>query len=73
MILYIDGAVDMDEAVRLTKKRTKMYAKRQYTWFKKELGINWVDITGITNPEYAFAKVINDVEIMKKLIYSNVN
>jgi tRNA dimethylallyltransferase len=73
MALYLDGAADLDEAVRLTKKRTKMYAKRQYTWFKKEPDINWVDITGITNTEHAFAKVINDVEIMKKLIYSNVN
>jgi len=28
----------LEEAVRLIKKHTKMYAKRQMTWFKKEPG-----------------------------------
>ena len=73
MALYLNGTVDLNEAVRLTKKRTKMYAKRQFTWFRKEPDINWVDISGIANAEHALSRVMNDVEIMKKLIYSNVN
>ncbi len=63
MRLYLEGAVSMDEAVKLLKKRTKMYAKRQLTWFKKEPAINWVDITGIMDVDKIFTKVINDVEI----------
>ncbi|GBD97587.1 MAG TPA: tRNA (adenosine(37)-N6)-dimethylallyltransferase MiaA [Nitrospirae bacterium] len=66
--LYIDGKVDLAEAVRLTKKRTKMFAKRQFTWFKKETEINWVDITGVMDAEEIFAKVLNDVKILKKFI-----
>ena len=68
MRLYIDGGVDLAEALRLTKKRTKMFAKRQFTWFKKETGINWVDITGMLDAEEIFAKVLNDVKILKKFI-----
>jgi tRNA dimethylallyltransferase len=68
MALYIGGTIDFDEAVRLTQKRTKMYAKRQFTWFKKEPDITWVDITGIMDADNIFTKVINDIEIMKKLI-----
>jgi tRNA dimethylallyltransferase len=64
--LYLDRKLDLNEAVRLTKKRTKMFAKRQFTWFKKEPDINWVDITGITDADKVFAKVINDVKILKK-------
>jgi tRNA dimethylallyltransferase len=60
MLLYINGSVDIDEAVRLLKKRTKMYAKRQLTWFKKEPDVNWVDITGIHDTEEIFLKVINN-------------
>jgi len=71
MILFLEGHIDLNEAVRLTKKRTKMYAKRQYTWFRKEPGIHWIDISGITDVEKIFAKVMNDIEILKKLIYSN--
>jgi tRNA dimethylallyltransferase len=72
MALFLDGSVDLAEAVRLTKKRTKMYAKRQYTWFRKEPDIHWIDITGIMEAEKIFEKVIIDIEIIKKLIYSKV-
>ncbi|MEW6601111.1 MAG: tRNA (adenosine(37)-N6)-dimethylallyltransferase MiaA [Nitrospirota bacterium] len=70
MAMYLEGFVDLNEAVRLTKKRTKMYAKRQYTWFRKEPGIHWIDITGIMDNEKIFQKVISDIEIIKNLIYS---
>lgn len=71
MKLYIDGHVDMEEAVRLIKKRTKMYAKRQFTWFKKEPGIIWVDISGISDKGKIYSKVLKDVEFLKKLLYRN--
>jgi tRNA dimethylallyltransferase len=64
--LYFEGSVDLNEAVRLTKKRTKMFAKRQFTWFKKEPGIQWIDITGFKDADKVFAKVINDVKILTK-------
>ena len=67
MKMYLDGMVDLDEAVRLVKKRTKMYAKRQFTWFRKEPDIHWVDITGIMEADKVFAKVMNDVKILRKL------
>jgi tRNA dimethylallyltransferase len=72
MALFLDGSVDLSEAVRLTKKRTKMYAKRQYTWFRKEPELHWIDITGIMETEKIFEKAVNEVEILKKLIYSKV-
>ncbi len=70
MKLYLDGQVDLHEAVRLIKKRTRNFAKRQYTWFRKEPGIHWVDITGMKSAGTILEKVINDIDIMKKLIYS---
>lgn len=67
MKLYLDGEVDLAEAVRLTKKRTKMYAKRQFTWFRKERDVQWIDITGIMDSGEIFTKVLNDVTMLKKL------
>ncbi|GAB6183538.1 tRNA (adenosine(37)-N6)-dimethylallyltransferase MiaA [Thermodesulfovibrio hydrogeniphilus] len=46
---YLADCYLLEEAVRLIKKRTKMYAKRQFTWFKKEKDILWFDITGDYN------------------------
>ena len=47
LIPYIDGNLSLPDAVELIKKHSRNYAKRQVTWFRKEEGINWVDITGI--------------------------
>lgn len=68
MQLYLRGVISLRDAVRLLKKRTKMYAKRQFTWFKQEPDINWVDITGIIGADKIFAKVVEDVEPVKKLL-----
>lgn len=46
IIKYLNNELSLDEAIRLIKRNTKRYAKRQFTWFKKEQNINWIDITG---------------------------
>jgi len=65
---YIAGEASLDEAVDLIKKRTRNYAKRQMTWFRKEPDITWVDVTGVMDADGILAKVLNEVEIIKKLI-----
>lgn len=67
---YLQGDIILEEAVRLIKKHTKMYAKRQMTWFKKELDITWIDVTGIAESDKIFTRIIINVEILKELIYS---
>ena len=41
---FLQGETDMDEAVRLIKRNTKRYAKRQITWFKKDIEIQWLTL-----------------------------
>ncbi len=38
---YMDGRYDRDEAIRLLKRNTRRYAKRQLTWFKKDEDFQW--------------------------------
>ncbi len=38
---YIEGAYDKNEAIRLLKRNSRRYAKRQLTWFKKDLEFTW--------------------------------
>ena len=38
---YIDGIYDKMEAVRLLKRNSRRYAKRQMTWFRKDDQIKW--------------------------------
>lgn len=42
---YLADLYTLDEAIRLIKKRTRNYAKRQLTWFKQEKDIIWFDIS----------------------------
>ncbi len=41
MIGYINGEYPLEEAVRLLKRNTRRYAKKQLTWFKKDTAIEW--------------------------------
>jgi tRNA dimethylallyltransferase len=38
---YFDGKISLNEAVEAIKQNTRHYAKRQMTWFKKDLEIIW--------------------------------
>lgn len=44
IIESLDGTVTLDEAVRRLKRNTRRYAKRQYTWFRRDTRIRWVDV-----------------------------
>lgn len=41
---YLDGAVTLDEAVRIIKRDTRHFAKRQITWFKREKDVRWLNL-----------------------------
>lgn len=40
---YFDGLYDRDEAIRLLKRNSRRYAKRQITWFRKDPEVVWMD------------------------------
>ena len=40
---FFEGNYDLTEAIRLLKRNTRRYAKRQLTWFKKDEEIKWFD------------------------------
>jgi len=38
---YFEGNIDKNEAIRLIKRNTRRYAKRQLTWLRKEKDFSW--------------------------------
>ncbi len=42
---YLDGDYDREEAIRLLKRNSRRYAKRQLTWFKRDNTTHWVSPT----------------------------
>ncbi len=40
---YLEGKYDKEEAIRLLKRNSRRYAKRQMTWFKRDEEIQWFE------------------------------
>ncbi len=43
IFMYHDGKIDKQETIRLLKRNSRRYAKRQLTWFKRNDEIKWFD------------------------------
>jgi tRNA dimethylallyltransferase len=43
VVEHLEGARSLDETINLVKIRTRQFAKRQMTWFKRQPGVQWVD------------------------------
>ncbi len=45
LLMHMRGEVTLEEAIELIKRETRRFAKRQLTWFRRDLRIQWLDIT----------------------------
>lgn len=52
---YLEQKYDWEEAVRLIKRNSRRYAKRQLTWFKKDEEIHWFQLDN--DAEQNFQKI----------------
>ena len=43
LLSFLDGECSLDEAVRILKRDTRHFAKRQLTWFRRERDVVWID------------------------------
>ena len=49
LLAWMDGEFSLDEAVRILKRDTRHFAKRQITWFKREKDVIWMN-----KPDYDY-------------------
>ena len=45
MFAWMDGEMERDTAIERIKKNTRVYAKKQLTWYRRDPEIRWMDIT----------------------------
>ncbi|MGA2192369.1 MAG: tRNA (adenosine(37)-N6)-dimethylallyltransferase MiaA [Nitrospirota bacterium] len=53
LMAHLDGETSLEDAVRLIKRDTKRYAKRQFTWFNADSRVRWLGL-----PEHGSSAVI---------------
>lgn len=50
---YLEGEYPLEEAVRIIKRDTRHFAKRQLTWFRRERDVIWIDKSRIGSEDEA--------------------
>lgn len=51
---YLDGKLSLESAVDAIKQNSRRYAKRQLTWFRNKLDVDWFDVTNEVKKEEVF-------------------
>jgi len=62
---YLRGECDLARAVYLLKRDTRRYAKRQYTWFRRDRRIRWIsmdEIDACAAARYVASQVLSVTE-----------
>ncbi len=77
VLYYLKGMVTMDEMLRLFKRDTRRFAKRQLTWFRRDPRIRWYDIlnssiSSIQNDIIDIIDTCGDFQTRVQL-YNNIN
>jgi tRNA dimethylallyltransferase len=65
---YFLGKTSRDEAVVFLKRDTRRFAKRQFTWFRREPDAVWVDISGLVEAGEIIAGIKKNIEISNKVV-----
>ncbi len=62
------GRTSREEAVVLLKRDTRRFAKRQFTWFRREPEAVWVDVTGLRKTGEILERIKKNIEISNKVV-----
>lgn len=58
---YFDGEWALDFAIEKIKQNSRIYSRKQMTWFKRDADINWINLSD-TTPELALHEIIEKVK-----------
>ena len=68
LLAYLDGEIPLEEAVRIIKRDTRHFAKRQLTWFRRERDVIWIDRQEIGQEEEKIVDYMLNVLREKNII-----
>lgn len=59
---YLDGSITLKDAIEELKRNSRRYAKRQLTWFRNKMNVEWFNMTNITDMEKKIAEISMYIE-----------
>ncbi|MEH7884408.1 tRNA (adenosine(37)-N6)-dimethylallyltransferase MiaA [Bacillus sp. JJ1609] len=59
---YFAGKINLEAAVEVLKQNSRRYAKRQLTWFRNKMNVEWFDMSVSNDAEKKFAEISKFIE-----------
>lgn len=56
-IPYLNNEVTLEEVINQIQQSSRHFAKRQFTWFRNKMDVNWFDMSDIANFNYNLNKI----------------
>ncbi len=63
IVEHLRGEHSLSETITLVKARTRQFARRQMTWFRRQLQLTWINLESQTAAEAVAAKIASDVPV----------
>jgi len=61
IVEHLQGERSLPETIELVKLRTRQFAKRQMTWFRRQLPLNWIELEPRSSAQ-AVARLISEAK-----------
>ena len=58
IIMYLENELTLEESIELIKKKSRNYAKRQLTWFRRDYRIKWMNLDNYSDKESLTKNII---------------
>lgn len=59
VVEYLGGQRSLPDTIELVKIKTRQFAKRQMTWFKRQLNLQWLELRPTDEPEAIADRIAN--------------
>lgn len=63
VVEHLRGERTLPETVELVKTRTRQYAKRQFTWFRKYAPLEWIDLEAASRTDEVVERIVKRVAV----------
>ena len=64
VVEHLRGQRGLDETIQLVKTRTRQFAKRQMTWFRRKLEVEWIELDTSTATNQVVDRILARIRVV---------
>lgn len=67
VIQYLQGKTDWETTLRSIKQQTRHFAKRQLTWFRHQLPLQWISISEADGLQAVSRRIREQYQVLREI------